>query len=43
MNRLFKKLNEINHKQKHLCTCLTTVNSIRYSIQDINDFMILEK
>ncbi len=42
MNRLFKKLSENNHKQKHVCTCLTTVNSIRYSIQDINNLMMHE-
>ncbi|WP_267910370.1 hypothetical protein [Mariniplasma anaerobium] len=40
MNHLFNKSNGLNHKQKHMCTCLTTVNYVRYSIQDMNNLMM---
>jgi hypothetical protein len=37
MNRLFMKMNETDHKQKHMCTCLITVNFSRNLIRNTNN------
>jgi hypothetical protein len=37
MNRLFTKIDETKHKQKHMCTCLITVNYVRNLVRSTNN------